>query len=77
MRGQVQGELRRGAKTLTFPSAMSESCCHSGFVLESSLLMEEGLVLLLAQFMKVSAQETFENPLPHISGLKKEAAPDC
>lgn len=39
--------------------------------------MEEGLVLLLAQFTKVGAQETFENPIPRISGLKKEAAPDC
>lgn len=38
--------------------------------------MEEDLVLLLAQFTKVSAQETFENPLSRVSGLK-EAAPDC
>lgn len=39
--------------------------------------MKEGLILLLAQFTKVSAQETFENPLPRVSELKKEAAPDC
>lgn len=39
--------------------------------------MEEGLILLLAQFTKVSTQETFENPLPRVSELKKDAAPDC
>ncbi|KAH0503709.1 Protein FAM219A [Microtus ochrogaster] len=33
---------------------MSESCCQRGTILESSLLMEEDIVLLLAQFTKPS-----------------------